>query len=231
VSIRTQEDSDRFRLALVPVDQAMWDSEQKWGVGRLERLISQPTLAAYQRGWSAWRAAIEAGDAAAAERVGPKMVAALAVMDREAAAVGHRPLAPDSWECPLGSDGTVLVLVRTQAEQAAVVRSSRANAFTAGPGGGLRAASAGEGGLPPDLTVTVREQHEGRALEVWTMGEVAALILAHGSVARDGRKWEGTAAVSGTVGREGDAADIARSGYPMAEPLAEPVRVPALLDF
>ena len=86
-------------------------------------------------------------------------------------------------------------------------------------------------GLPPDLTVTVREQHEGRALEVWTMGEVAALILAHGSAARDGRKWEGTAAVSGAVGREGDAADIARSGYPMAEPLTEPVRVPALLDF
>jgi hypothetical protein len=33
--IRTPEDNDRFRMALIPVDQAFWASEQKWGVGDL----------------------------------------------------------------------------------------------------------------------------------------------------------------------------------------------------
>ena len=53
--LRTADDNDRFRAALIPVDEAMWASEQRYGVGRLERLVSPATLAAYQRGWSAYR--------------------------------------------------------------------------------------------------------------------------------------------------------------------------------
>ena len=70
---------DRFRMALVPGDQAMWASEQKWGVGRLERLVfSRPrSWPAYRRGWDLYRTALEASDAAAVETVGPKMIAAL----------------------------------------------------------------------------------------------------------------------------------------------------------
>src|SRR4051812_30749899 len=123
--LRTQEDSDRFRAALIPVDEAFWASEQKWGVGRLERIISPSTLAAYQRGWSAYRQALEDGDASALEAVGPKMIQALAVMDAEATAAGHKPLAPDTWEAAL-PDGRVLVVVRTNAEASAVLRASKA---------------------------------------------------------------------------------------------------------
>ena len=38
--MRSPEDYARFKLALVSVDQAFFESEQRWGVGRLERLVS-----------------------------------------------------------------------------------------------------------------------------------------------------------------------------------------------
>jgi hypothetical protein len=223
--IRTEEDSRRLCLALVPVDEAFWVSEQRWGVGRLERLVSVGTLAAYQRGWSAYRAALDDSDAVAVETIGTKMILALSLMDAEATRAGHKPLAPDTWETPLGDDGTVLVLCRSQAEQSAIIRATKANRFTAAPGQGPRAETVAEGINPPaDLTITVRDQHEGRAIEVWTIGEVARLILAHGSAAREPRQWQGTPALSGVQGDEGDAADIARSGYPLPAPLV-------VLDF
>ena len=176
--LRTAEDHDRFRLSLVPIDAAMFTSEQKWGVGRLERIVSPSTLAAYKRGWDAYRVALETGDAQAVEAIAPKMIAALAYMDAEATKAGHQPLAPDVWETPL-ADGTVLVICRTGAEASAVLRASQ----------GQDGASY-ETTLPPDLAITVRNSHEGRALTVWTMAEVARLIERHGSVAAEGVKWD-----------------------------------------
>lgn len=229
--LRTPEDSERFIRALAPVDLAFWQSEQRWGVGRLERLQSPATLAAYKRGWDAYRVALDEGDGEAIEAIGPKMIAALAFMDGEASAAGHQPLAPDTWETPLpdgvnatDANGVTLVLVRTQAEQAAVIRAANGTAFTGRPGFGMtvvaEAPAPVESGLPPDLTVTVRNQHEGRALEVWSIGEVARLILAHGSVARDAKKWEGSPAHSGVIQPEGAISDHVRSGYPLLAPVA-----------
>lgn len=240
--IRTAEDHDRFRLALVSVDQAMWDSETKWGVGRLERLVSLGTLQAYHRGWDAYRVALDECDAEALVAVGPKMIAALRFMDGEASAAGHRPLAPDTWECPM-VDGTVLVVVRTNAEASAVMRAANASsgssdagqtvtAFTGRPGSGMTV----ETTLPPDIAVTIRHQHEGRRLEVWSMAEIARLIEAHGPLVERvpalGKQWEGNATYSGRQMDEGSAADIVRSGHPLSEALLDalPAKTPTL-DF
>ena len=122
------DDDERFRLALVPVDEAFWASEQKWGVGRLERIVSSGTLAAYRRGWSRYRAALEASDGAEMEAVGPLMIAALAFMDREATEAGCQPLAPETWEAPMG-DGRVLVVVRSNAEASAVLRGAKGGSW------------------------------------------------------------------------------------------------------
>lgn len=222
--IRSPEDYDRFRLALVPIDEAFFASETRWGVGRLERLVSLDTLNAYRRGWSSYRDALEAADGEALEAIGPKMIAALAFMDAEAEAAGHKPLAVESWEAPLGDDGTVLVLVRTQAEQSAVVRASNGKSFTGNPNGGMRVEPGTETSLPPDVMLTVRSQHEGRAIECWTLGEVAALILAYGSAARPSRKWEGTPAFTGRQMEEGAAADLVRQGHPLDEPIGADVK-------
>ena len=102
---------------MIPVDQAFFESEQRWGVGRLERLVSPATLAAYQRGWAAYRVALDDCDGAAVKRIGPRMVQALAVMAAEAdggrapaARSGHLG-APPTW-----ATGLVLCVVRTSAE-------------------------------------------------------------------------------------------------------------------
>src|SRR3954469_12595848 len=115
------------RETLIPyiseVDRAFLDSEKTFGVGRLETLVSAPTLASYRRGWTAWRQAIDADDLSAVQALAPKMVAALAYMAKEALQRGHRPLEVDAWEAPL-EDGSVLVVCRTQAEASAVVREN-----------------------------------------------------------------------------------------------------------
>jgi hypothetical protein len=205
--IRSPEDYDRFRMAILPVDQAFFQSEQRWGVGRLERLVSLSTLQAYRRGWDAYRIALDDCDGEALEQIGPKMITALAFMDAEATAAGHQPLAPDTWEAAL-PDGRVLCVVRTQAEASAVIRASQA-----------RDGASYETTIPPDLAMTVRSQHEGRALVVVTMSEIARLLtMAEGKVT--GTVWEGNATHSGRQNDEMSAHDQARSGYPLKEPLA-----------
>ena len=121
-AIRTSYDRDRLVLALQPVDEAFRASESRWGVARLERLVNPTTLASYRRGWTAYRQAITDGDASAVEELGPKMIQALAFMDREATTLGHQPLSVTAWEAAT-ADGRVLVVVRTQAEAHALARA------------------------------------------------------------------------------------------------------------
>ena len=73
----------------------------------------------------------------------------------------------------------------------------------------------------PTIAVTVRSQHEGRALVVLTLAEVGRLLMmAEGG--RPASNGEGTA-TSGS-GRQMDeylaAHDLARGGYPLDQPLA-----------
>lgn len=222
MKLRTASDVDRFRMALVPVDEAFFASETRWGVGRLERLVSAPTLAAYRRGWDAYRVALDEGDADAVEAIAPKMIAALAFMDQEVIQAGHLPIAPETWEAPM-SDGTVLVVCRTNAEACAVIRATNGKAHTAIPGGAARVQTngtvlVGETKLPPDLTVTIRDQHAGRDLHVISLAEVVRLVEKHGSVVSS--KWEGTPAHTGRQMHEMAAHDLVRQGSPVVNSLA-----------
>lgn len=239
--LRTPEDYDRFRMAMVPIDQAFFASETKWGVGRLERIVSLSTLQAYRRGWDAYRTALEAADGEALESIGPRMVQALAYMDAEATAAGHAPLAPDTWEHAM-ADGTVLVVVRTAAEASAVIRAERnVTAATGRPRLGMTLVTAPpppeapstETALPPDLAVTVRQQHEGRRLEVWTLAELARLVQLHVELVEHkdaGKKWQGDATYSGRQMEEGAAADLIRQGHPLDEPIGADVK-PAAMEL
>lgn len=222
-NIRTAEDADRLKMALLGPDLAFWTSEQKWGVGRLERLISQPTLASFKRGWDSYRQALDEGDAPAVEAIGSKMCLALRVMDAEATAAGHKPLAPDTWEAAM-PDGRVLVVCRTEAEATAIQRAANGRRFTAGHDGGMAIEAAStETTLPVDLAVTIREQHEGRRLEVWTLAAIVRLVLKLGTLvpaeAPESIAWEGSLAHSGVRLPEMAAADIVKSGYPLDKPV------------
>jgi hypothetical protein len=105
--------------------------------------------------------------------------------------------------------------------------------FSAGPEGGRTATTPADDKLPPDLSLTVRQQAEGRRLEVWTLAEIARLIEKHGSVAgdRSARAWEGSPAPSGRQGDEMAAHDHARSGYPLEAPLDAPAPSAVVLPF
>lgn len=227
--IRSEYAAQRFKAALLAVDEVMWKMEQRWGVGRLERIVGPQTLLAYRRGWEKYRQALESGDVVAMEEIGPKMIVALGVMDQEASQSGQPHLAPETWEVGM-ADGTVLVVVRTSAEASAVIRAEKtATAFSKAPGGGFRVESTttteptSETGLPIDVAVTIRTQHEGRKLEVWTLAELARLVEKHGSVVgdRSQKQWEGEPAPTGRQLEEGSAADFARQGYPLAAALTD----------
>jgi hypothetical protein len=80
--------------------------------------------------------------------------------------------------------------------------------------------------------VTVRQQHEGRALCVITMAEIARLLQrSETALWGTGTKWEGTPAASGRQLEEMAAHDMARSGYPMPVPLAVVEPSAVVLDF
>lgn len=205
--LRTPEDTSRFMLALSPIDQAFRASEDKWGTGRLERLQRTEILQAYKRGWDAYRVALEDGDGPALETIGPKMIQSLAFMDQQATEAGHKPLDPEVWEAPMGN-GVTLCVVKTTAEASAVIRASKVT-------DGL----AYETTLPPDIAVTVRQQHEGRALVVVTLAEIVRLMQAQ-ETGLWGTKWEGAPAHSGVQQPEMMVQDVVRQGYPLSEPLA-----------
>jgi len=193
--LRTPWHTDALMAAISPVDTAFVASERKWGIARLETLVSPVTLAAYRRGWLLWREAIRDGDAEAAATIGPKMIQALAHMEAEAAAAGHPPLAVETWEA-LMPDGRVLVVVHTSAEASAVAQAAKL---------------APDGLLPPDLASAVRHQQEGRELVIWTMAELARVLPTLDVVNQVKRIWPGAAVNKVRVTGEGDIADWARA--------------------
>lgn len=156
--IRSYNDTDRLVAALAPADEAFRASEAKFGVARLERLVSPATLLSYRKGWTLYRAAIDEGDAAAVERLAPKMQTALRAMMSEAESLGHKPLSVETWEQAL-PDGRVLVVVKTLPEAHAVAR-----------------AIGGKDIGTPGLESVVEHQRAGRALVVYSMEELARVI-------------------------------------------------------
>lgn len=185
---------DALMAAIAPVDEAFRQSELRWGVDRLPRMVCSATLESYRRGWVLWRKAIEHGDAAAAQQVGPKMIAALAFMDAEATAAGQTLLAVETWEARM-EDGRVLVIVRTNAEASAIAQAANL---------GVDAI------LPPDLASAVRHQQEGRELLVYTLGELVRILPTFDLVNQIKRTWPGATVIGGPVTRENDTGDWVR---------------------
>jgi hypothetical protein len=115
------------------VAAARRDVELEWGAERLPLLIGDEWRIKLRRQLTKWSAELqEAWDtghltapqldqlrttAAAVQRMWPKL-------GEIAAEAGHRPVHPDVWEIPL-ADGSVMALVRSNDEAAAVTASGR----------------------------------------------------------------------------------------------------------
>lgn len=115
------------------VDQARAEAETKWGAGRLQQLVDDETRAKFLRQQGRWSQALQAAweapflsrdGLADVQRFAAAQRRAWAAMDAIAEEAGHRPIFPDVWEALL-SDGTVVAVVRTDAEASKVIADGR----------------------------------------------------------------------------------------------------------
>lgn len=98
--------------------------ERRWGVGRLELLVSPELRIKWRRQQDRLTSAIESGDEEQIRLACQATIRGYAALEREAEARGHDPLQVTQWEAET-RDGPPLVIVRTQAEAHAATR--RAN--------------------------------------------------------------------------------------------------------
>lgn len=105
------------------VDEVVAAAERTWGVGRLRLLVGDDLRARWDRQWIMWCQACEAYDLEAIRSKGAAVRRAIAVLEAEAVAAGHRPLRPDVWE--VGFEGRAIAVCRTSAEAGVVARDRR----------------------------------------------------------------------------------------------------------
>lgn len=127
------EDCATLQAYFAGVEQARAEAEAKWGAGRLLQLVDDETRAKFMRQQARWSQALQmAWDAPFLSRDGLNDVIRFAAAQRRAwgaldalaEEAGHRSIFPDVWEALL-SDGTVVAVVRTDAEASKVITDGR----------------------------------------------------------------------------------------------------------
>ncbi len=89
-------------MALAPFDKAARDMERKWGIGRLEGLVSPALAAKYGLALGHMNACVAAANPTDTAAAVANCVKGLAAMDREAEAAGHQPIPPAAQEIEVG---------------------------------------------------------------------------------------------------------------------------------
>lgn len=100
-------------FALGPFDTAARNMERRWGVNRLEGLVSPETAARYGSALGKLNVAIEANDPTEVAARAAVCIRGMAAMDAEATAAGHKPITPEAWEFEI--DGTTCAVLRDDA--------------------------------------------------------------------------------------------------------------------
>lgn len=107
--------------AVGEVDRESLKFERKWGVGRLRTLLSPDLKAKFVRQQRKFDVAYRTGDVRELQTECQRMINAWRAADRESCDAGYAPAGQDSWETVL-ADGTVVVLVKTDADATAYVK-------------------------------------------------------------------------------------------------------------
>lgn len=100
-------------FALGPFDTAARNMERKWGINRLEGLVSPETAARYGSAIGKLNAAMDANDPAEVAIRAGVCIRGMAAMDAEATATGHQPITPDAMEIEV--DGKTCAVLRDEA--------------------------------------------------------------------------------------------------------------------
>ena len=96
-------------FALGPFDTAARNAERKWGVNRLEGLVSPETAARYGSAIGKLNAAMEANDPSEVATRAGVCIRGMAAMDKEAISAGHQPIPPEALEVEV--DGKVCAIL------------------------------------------------------------------------------------------------------------------------
>lgn len=88
---------DQINGALKPLDAAASDIELRWGVGRLETLVSPETSAKFEAARAKLDVALHEKDVDLVIQRAGVMVRGWAALEKEAIASGHRAAPPELW--------------------------------------------------------------------------------------------------------------------------------------
>lgn len=115
---------DAISSVVAGVDEAARLYETKWGVGRLELLVSDALREKFRKQLRRFNEAITASDVERVRQSGGAMRRAWEALDVAATQAGAAVCHPDVWEIGL-SDGRVVALCRTRAEAFSVWYAGR----------------------------------------------------------------------------------------------------------
>lgn len=120
----TRGEYDAIRSVVDGVDEVAREQEAKWGVGRLELLVSDDLREKFRKQLQRFNEAIAVHDVERVRQAGPAMRRGWIALDFAATAAGAATIDPDIWEIGL-SDGRVVALCRSKADAFAVYHAKR----------------------------------------------------------------------------------------------------------
>jgi len=115
---------ERIQSALVEHDKAVYQYEQKWGIERLQELVSPELRERFYQQRDKLNAAIDSNDGKEVQKQVQVSIRAYAALEKAAIANGEQPLTGEHWEHPMPS-GKVLAITKTHAEAGKVARDNR----------------------------------------------------------------------------------------------------------
>lgn len=118
------QEYDAIQAVIDGVDQVARTYERKWGVGRLELLVSDELREKFRRQLRRFNDAIQEHDAGKVKAAGDAMRRGWDALDRHATAEGAPLLDPAVWEIRM-PDGRVSAFCRDNAEAHAVTWTGR----------------------------------------------------------------------------------------------------------
>ena len=120
----TPGEADNIQAVVDGVDFTAAAMERKWGVGRLRLLVGQALREKFDRQARLFNEAVWSYECGSVATQGAAMIRGWQTLDASATDTGQEPLAPVVWEARK-PDGSVLAIVRTNAEAHAVAREGR----------------------------------------------------------------------------------------------------------
>lgn len=114
----------RIQDALIKHDFVVSEYENKWGIDRLQELVSEELRERFYQQRVRLNTAIDANDGKQTQEEVEVMCRAYAALEKEAVAMGHEPLSGEYWETIM-PDGRVLAVTKSFAEAGKVKRDNR----------------------------------------------------------------------------------------------------------